>query len=372
MAESLNVLVIGAGVAGLSAARALGLRDISVDVVERTAEAASGTGLFLPGNAVRALSELGLRDEVVRQGVPIRYQELRNRRGRMLAEIEMSALWRNVAECVGIAHGDLRTALKEKCLVPVRASTTVQSMTEHGSGVDVTFSDGRSGRYDVVVGADGIRSQTRRTVDSGAPPLRYAGQVCWRFLTENYHGIDRWTGWMGKGATFLAVPVNDRQLYCYADLLMPSLSLTDRRTATSGLQRFLDFDPVVGQLLSAPEAQSAYFSRVEEVHTTRWTTARTVLIGDAAHATSPNMAQGVAMAVEDALVLADCLDRRGTTTELLAAFERRRQPRIRWVHTRARKRDRMRGTLPVLRDLALRIAAKKMYESSYAPLRDAP
>ncbi len=368
-----NVLVVGAGIAGLSVAHALGRRGMAVEIVERRSEAAFGMGLFLPGNAVRALADLGLQqDRLAGLGTPISAQQLRDSRGSTLAEIALPQLWRDTGPCLGITHHSLHTALAQAAQLSVRTGTTVRSTTEHASGVHVDFDFGGSGSgdYDLVVGADGIRSQLRGTVSPGAEP-RYAGQVCWRFLTDNHHDIDRWTVWLGRGATFLAVPVGKDRLYCYADVSAPSPrngELTGSRLA----ERFAGFHPLVRRLLATPEAQDAYSSPIEEVHGEQWTSAHTVLVGDAAHATSPNMAQGVAMAVEDALVLAECLDRPGRTQDLLEEYRQRRLPRTRWVQEQARKRDRTRGLLPAVRNLALRRGAERMYETAYAPLRERP
>jgi 2-polyprenyl-6-methoxyphenol hydroxylase-like FAD-dependent oxidoreductase len=96
-----------------------------------------------------------------------------------------------------------------------------------------------------------------------------------------------------------------------------------------------------------------------------------VLIGDAAHASSPNMAQGAAMAVEDALVLAERLDAE-PVDEALIAYERRRKPRVAWVQEQTHRRDRTRSLPPVIRNLTLRLAAERIFRSNYEPLRDQP
>ena len=95
---------------------------------------------------------------------------------------------------------------------------------------------------------------------------------------------------------------------------------------------------------------------------------RLVLIGDAAHATSPNMAQGASMALEDALILTNTLRSSGSAVEALATFAARRRDRVRWVRQRTHKRDRIRGLPPLLRDLALRLAGNAIYEADYRPL----
>ncbi|CAM4454789.1 FAD-dependent monooxygenase [Nocardia ninae] len=366
MPNPLHVLVVGAGVAGMAAAGALDRRGLSVDIIERRTHSPVGAGLFLPGNAVRALAELGLGD-ALRDGVPIRTQRLRDHRGRTLADIDMAALWRGVGQPVGITYDRLRSALADKLRLPIRTGVTVRTITESDDGVEVAFSDGTSGRYDVVVGADGVHSELRRTVRPHAE-ARYAGQVCWRYVTSNASGIDDWTVWLGRGATFLAVPVGKDRLYCYADLSMSEPAAV-APAGTALAEHFSHFDREVRDLLTIPDA---HFSAIEEVIDSTWRTRRIILIGDAAHASSPNMAQGVAMSVEDALVLAESLGGPGEVEHMLARYRLRRLPRTRWVQARARRRDSTRSMAPVVRDAVLRLAAPRIYERDYCLLRDLP
>ncbi|MGW3152398.1 FAD-dependent monooxygenase [Streptomyces sp. NPDC001177] len=369
MSRHLDVLVVGAGIAGLATATTLTGEGMHVDVIERSPERrAAGAGLFLPGNSVRALTVLGLGDHLGALGAFVPGQRLMDHRGRVLADIDLADLWRGTAECVGITRGDLHAALYDTVPVPVRHGITVDSLKQSSGGVHVDFSDGRSGQYDLVVGADGIRSSLRESVDP-ASAARYLGQVCWRFLADA-PDIDRWTVWLGRGTTFLAYPVGGGRVCCYADVTAASPL---EPTSVAGLSElFADYDQRVRDLLAAPAARQAYFSPVEEISGQRWVHGRVALVGDAAHASSPNMAQGVAMAVEDAQVLAEVLATGGHTEDLLRQYVQRRLPRTQWVQAQTHRRDRTRSIPPVLRNVALRYGAKGLYERGYAPLRDLP
>ncbi|WP_280394153.1 FAD-dependent monooxygenase [Nocardia brasiliensis] len=367
MSNALSVLVVGAGVAGTAAATALNRRGFSVEIVERRTQSPAGAGLFLPGNAVRALTELGLGAVLDADATPIRTQRLLDHRGRILAEIDMADLWQGVGQPVGITHDRLRSALVDDLGLTIQTGVTVGALTESASGVEVSFSDGSSRHYDVVVGADGVHSELRRLVNPDAG-VRYAGQICWRFVTADTAGIDSWTVWLGRGTTFLAVPVGKDRLYCYADLSTPDPAAARAQLA----EHFSPADHRVRDLLAAPEAAAAYISVIEEVTDPTWRTQRVVLIGDAAHASSPNMAQGVAMSVEDALVLAESLCGSGEIEQRLERYRQRRLPRTQWVQTRARRRDRTRGMAPVLRNTVLRLAAARIYARDYGPLRTRP
>jgi FAD-dependent urate hydroxylase len=95
-----------------------------------------------------------------------------------------------------------------------------------------------------------------------------------------------------------------------------------------------------------------------------------LLIGDAAHATSPNMAQGAAMALEDALVLAECLTAARSIAEAAAAYERRRRPRTDWVLRQTHRRDRTRTLPPAIRNVVLKRFGRRIFDANYRPLRE--
>ncbi|MGW4874598.1 FAD-dependent monooxygenase [Streptomyces chartreusis] len=148
MPNQLDVLVVGAGIAGRAAAVALECEGMSVDVIERYSESRSGgAGLFLPGNSVRALTALGVGKHLSESGAPVPGRRLMNQRGRVPADIDMAELWRGTVGCVGITRGDLHAALQDIVPVPVCHGVTVDSVRYsddgmHDDGVHVDFSDG--------------------------------------------------------------------------------------------------------------------------------------------------------------------------------------------------------------------------------------
>jgi 2-polyprenyl-6-methoxyphenol hydroxylase-like FAD-dependent oxidoreductase len=178
---------------------------------------------------------------------------------------------------------------------------------------------------------------------------------------------------LGPRGAFLALPIGSDRLYCYADLG----SVAKRDPTDRNLGRFLrlfeDFgEPAASTLSQLKTFDSVHFSPLEEVEVQDCVRERLVLLGDAAHATSPNMAEGASMALEDALVLTRMLATHGTQKEALSAFRERRSSRIRWVRQRTRRRDRIRNLPIPLRDLALRFAGKALYYRDYRPLLEEP
>jgi 2-polyprenyl-6-methoxyphenol hydroxylase-like FAD-dependent oxidoreductase len=201
-------------------------------------------------------------------------------------------------------------------------------VSDSGAAVRVHLSDGSTGEYDLLVRADGIHSSVRRLVFDDAAP-RYVGQVSWRVVIEGGSPITSWTVMLAQGRAFLMLFIGEGRLYCYADLSSP-----DTRDPTDGaihqlVELFGDFqEPVAGILRRLSSACAPHFSPIEEVTSRPWVKDRVVLIGDAAHTTSPNMAQGASMAVEDALVLAEVLASGRPLAASLAAFEARRARRV--------------------------------------------
>ncbi|HSC90522.1 MAG TPA: FAD-dependent monooxygenase [Gaiellaceae bacterium] len=361
---SLRVLVVGAGVAGLAVASALARRGLAAEVVERAAEwQPTGAGLYLPGNAVRALDELGLGAAVAERAQPIGRQRFLDHRGRLLAAVDVVSAWDGVGPCVAMHRAALHEVLRAAAEVPVRLGTAVTGVQD-GAVPAVTFSDGSTEAYDLVVGADGVHSTIRRSV-FGGPPAGRVGQVSWRFVADGFPDVDDWTVRLGRGRAFLTVALGGGRTYCYADL-----DASDPAGAPDEDWRaaFADFAEPVPQLLE--QATEAYVAPIEEVVPPAWSTGRVVLVGDAAHASSPNMAQGAAMAVEDALVLAELLSAEATVEQALSTYERRRAPRVDWVQAQTHRRDRTRSLPVPLRNLVLRTAGERIYRSNYRPLRD--
>jgi FAD-dependent urate hydroxylase len=363
----LRVLIVGAGIAGLALARALRQRDITAEVVERaTSWEASGAGLYLPANAVRALQELGIGPGLAARANSIGHQRLLDHRGRLLADIDLDRIWGGVGGCVAIERAALHEALREATAeVPVRLGTAVADL-EDGGTPRVTFSDGSTGSYDLVVGADGVDS-TIRTLALGGPPASYVGQASWRFVVDGFPDIADWTVMLGRGRAFLTVALGHGAVYCYADLDTNDPSSAEGK---DWRERFADFAHPVPRLLD--QAPEAYFALIEEVVPPAWTARRVVLVGDAAHASSPNMAQGAAMALEDALVLAETLTTGQPVDQALTGYVQRRRARVEWVQEQTHRRDRTRSLPTTIRNLTLRLAAERIFRSNYGPLRDPP
>jgi 2-polyprenyl-6-methoxyphenol hydroxylase-like FAD-dependent oxidoreductase len=281
-----------------------------------------------------------------------------------LFEVETDALWHDVAPCLALPRADLHQVLLTGVgNVPVRWGESPEAVAFDDAGATVTVA-GNTTRYDLVLGADGVHSTVRRLV-FGPGAVRTVGQFAWRFVVDGDVEPGCWTVRLGRGSAFLTSPIGERQVYCYVDG-----PLEGPRSLPDVMDGYADPVP---SLLGALEDQAGVHSgQIEEVELDSWVRGSVLLIGDAAHATSPNMAQGAGMALEDAIVLAATLGSAGSLAEALADFERRRRPRTDWVREQTHRRDRARALHPVLRNVVLRRFGARIQHANYRPLRDQP
>ncbi len=366
----LRILLVGAGIAGLAAARTLTRAGYAVEVLDRApAPDPAGAGLYLPANAGRALRALGRYDAVAARSATISRQRFCDEAGRLLTEIDLTGLWQGVGECLAVPWRDAHGALLDG--VPVTWGLAVTALDIDGDVATVSLSDGSRREVDLVLGADGVHSTVRRLAFPGAG-ARPVGQRGWRFLVPCPDGVTAWTAQLGRGAVWLTLPVGGGRAYCYADR---SAATAPRGQVTVDTLRelFGRYGEPARTILAALDPGTAiHAADIEEVALPSWRSGPVLLIGDAAHATSPNMAEGAAMALEDALVLVESLADAGKLDEALAAYEDRRRRRTDWVLAMTHRRDRLRSVPSGLRNTAMRLVGRQLLAANYSPLRAEP
>ncbi|MCM3420248.1 FAD-dependent oxidoreductase [Sphingopyxis alaskensis] len=330
-----RVLVVGGGIAGLSAAIALRQRGIAVDVVEKyRPEAVLGIGIILQGNALRALASLGILDEVRKVGFSYAGFAFHDADGgnRRVMEGHRSA-GPEYPAMMGITRPEYSRILNRAATAAgatIYGETTVTALDDDGEGVSVTLSNGHRDRYDIVIGADGIHSTTRAAVfgDLGAP--YYSGQAAWRVnfprpnevtLLESYDGPD--------GDRAGVVPLSQEVMYMYVTDTTPDPTPPQGDLREVLQKKLAGYGGLIGRLrdqLPPPEELVwKPFLLVNLPHP--WHKGRVIIIGDGAHATSAHLGQGGAMAIEDAIVLAEELERHSDVAAVFTATMDRRYPR---------------------------------------------
>src|SRR5919112_446843 len=197
-AMTLRILVVGAGIAGLAAARALRVAGFRPDIVEELpATTVPKAGIYLPGNASRALRRLGLDAGVRPFGDLIFRQLFSDARGRELFEVDVAALWAGVGESRALSRGDLQQVLLSGVGGEVRYDTPVRELAIDGGTAKVEFGDDSIAEYDLVVGADGRRSTIRAKAGLGGP-AEPTGQIVYRSVVSGGPPVSDWIGMLGR------------------------------------------------------------------------------------------------------------------------------------------------------------------------------
>jgi 2-polyprenyl-6-methoxyphenol hydroxylase-like FAD-dependent oxidoreductase len=329
-----SALIVGGGPAGLTAAIALARAGTSADVVEIEREwTPEGVGLLLQTAPLRALERLGLLDECRATGFVHHVIRFCDRQGRVLYQTPS----REPAP-VGISRAALHSVLAAAAVrlgCAVRLGLTVSSLAQSPDAVEVRFSDGSAAAYDLVVGADGIHSRVRELVFGPHRFVpRYAGQVIWRVGLRRPPALDRYHMLQGSGDKVGLVPISAGELYLFMVQTAPRPARPARSDMAERLRNDLQpYGSFVPALLDQIDDSLAIDYRGLQHVLVRgpWHQGRVLLVGDAAHATTPHLAFGVGLAIEDAIVLGELVAGPVPVAELLARFMERRFERCRMV-----------------------------------------
>ncbi|MCB9685713.1 MAG: FAD-dependent monooxygenase [Alphaproteobacteria bacterium] len=334
---AMRILVAGGGPGGLTTALALRRVGFEVVVLERSPELrTAGAGLTLQINAVRMLGALGLAEEVVAAGRAIRSGQIRRADGRVLADLDLEKAGEGLGvPGVGI-HRAALSGLLARHLAPSELvfDAGVDAVEQDDRGVRVRTTGGRTFEGDVLVGADGLHSRVRAAV-LGPRPTRYAGYTCWRGIAPvpapEGGSAEIW----GEGQRFGFVGTTAAETYWFATANAEPGGGEGEDHHAEVVRRFGTYASPVPDLVAATPIDAVIRNDIVDLAPMEsWVRGRVALIGDAAHATTPNMGQGACMAIEDGVLLAAALAADPTPAGLLA-WEGQRTARVQGVVSRS-------------------------------------
>jgi 2-polyprenyl-6-methoxyphenol hydroxylase-like FAD-dependent oxidoreductase len=334
-----KALVIGGGIAGMCAALELRKRDVHVDLVELDSHwRVYGAGITISGPTLRAFKAVGVVEEILRQGWCADGLDLHLADGTPIGHLTSPRIaGPEIPGGGGIMRPVLARILSEATTssgTRVKLGVTFSAIHTEGDQVDVSFTDGTSDEYDLVIGADGCNSKVREALFPDAPKPRFTGQACWRAVVPRPPEIERAAMYIGRSVKAGINPVSREEMYLF---------FLDKREQPDHIEpeawpallreELAEFSGPVAHIRDAitPQSRIVYRPLFALLLPRPWHRGRVVLIGDAAHSTTPHLASGAGMAVEDALVLAEELENIPAVEEALERFAQRRFERCRIV-----------------------------------------
>lgn len=335
------LVIAGAGPGGLAAGAALHHAGLEVQIFERSdGLRTAGAGLIAGANALRMLDRIGLAEPIKAAGCPLTSARVERSNGTLLSQADFSSF--------EARYGQPSVALHRRALSEILASGLPASAVRYDAhvvdfeqderGVTVRLEGGQTLEAELLIGADGIHSKVRDKL-LGPVRIRYAGYTCWRGVAEGAREvlpattIERW----GPGRRFGIVPIGADRTYFFATENTPEGGADGPDPRDELLARFGDFAAPVAEVIARTPADGILRNDVVELaRLPRWTEGRVTLLGDAAHAMTPNMGQGASQSIEDAVVLAACLT--ASPSDLpagLRAYEAARRPRANEIADRS-------------------------------------
>jgi 2-polyprenyl-6-methoxyphenol hydroxylase-like FAD-dependent oxidoreductase len=335
-----KALVVGGGIGGLAAGIALRRLGIEATVLERAAELeAVGAGLGLAANAVEALERLGVADQVRARGERAETLVARKPSGRSIIELPLAG-----REMFGVHRADLQEVLAAALGDGLRLGAVCTGFHDDRERVTVTLADGEQLQGDVLVGADGLRSTTRAWLLQDGPPT-YAGYTGWRAVAELDERLlgglmsETW----GRGVRFGLIPIGAGRVYWFVSESRPEPEAPVVPGDKDRLARLVSgwHDPIQAAIASTPGEAISGTGIYARAPARTWGRGRVTLLGDAAHPMTPDLSQGAAQALEDAVVLAASLRDVDDPVAGLRAYEEARRRRTAPIVKRSRAAGRL-------------------------------
>ncbi|MEP7107369.1 MAG: FAD-dependent monooxygenase [Ferruginibacter sp.] len=356
--------IIGGGIAGLTTAIALQKIGITATVFEAApCYKTVGAGLGLGANAIKAFWELSMADEVVKHGRLLPAFTIYSQQGKQLTKTDS----RRMSEKFGVDNFTIdRTALQSLLLSKIdskniHTSKQVINIERAEKSLTLTFSDKTTHQTDFLIVADGIHSAIRQLLIPGSKP-RYAGYTCWRAIIDNsnFKLSETSETWGSKGR-FGIVPLANNKIYWFACINAAQNDIVMKQFSTNDLlNHFKDFHGPIPDIIAATKNDALIWGDILDIEPiNKYAFENILLVGDAAHATTPNLGQGACQAIEDAVILAAEISNNPDIKKAFQAFEKRRLERTHYIINNSAKIGRLaqleNRTLISIRNFILRL-----------------
>lgn len=337
MAAVKKVLVVGGGIGGQSLAIALAKAGIGVEIAEiREAFDVYGVGIIQQANALKALDKIDIADETMRRGCPYGQVKMFTAGGHPVGLAGPPSMGKYPSHN-GVSRRILHEVMFEEARrlgVPYRMGTTVAQLEESEEEVKVTFTDGSTGTYDIVVASDGIYSTMRGMVFDEMTP-RYMGLSVWRYAFPRHEDLDTGYIYYGRRSKIGFIPMSDDTMYMFLVSAEGEDPTLDPADYVPMLKDYLSEFPVKIAQDAREQITATELVNYRPLEALRlpnpWYNGRVIIIGDAAHATVPQLGSGAALAIEDAVVLVEELQKTDRVSTAFEAFMKRRFDRCMMV-----------------------------------------
>jgi 2-polyprenyl-6-methoxyphenol hydroxylase-like FAD-dependent oxidoreductase len=334
-----SILIVGAGIAGLTLAIALARHGIRAAAVEISPKPeVLGVGISLTGPTLRALGAIGLREACVDVAFGFSQIPVFDARGNTIDCVNLPPL--NGPGCPAMvaierrALHDVLISEAERADVSVKYGTTVVSISDTGAGAEAEFSDGSAGRFDLVVGADGFHSRVRGLVFPDAPPPKFAGVAIWRATIPRPPEVQSMQLFYGPRNKAGLNPVSQETMFIFlVEVIRDNSRIPSDQLRSRLRDQLQGYEGVLARVsVQLDHADRIDYRPMESILVPRpWHRGHVLLIGDAAHTTTPHLATGAGIAIEDAVVLAELVAAGDPILAVLNRFMDRRFERCRFV-----------------------------------------
>jgi 2-polyprenyl-6-methoxyphenol hydroxylase-like FAD-dependent oxidoreductase len=345
MTDVRRVLVVGGGVGGLTTAASFATRGVEVVLIEkRPAFDVPGVGLGQPANALRVYQSLGVLDEILQTGFTYDRMHIFDAQRNLIAEHKFLLGDEKIPAFCALSRLELHHILlgaAERAGVKIRLGTTTSEIREEQVRVNVRFSNGEEGTFDLLAGFDGIRSTTREYLVGTAFVPRPSGYGAWRVQVPRPGYVRSMEFLQGIGSKTGAMPLNNKLMYVFhIRPEAPDAWFEEKNFAALLKERMAQYGSYVAEVSASLDASSdIVYSPMETLLLPwPWFKGRVVIGGDAAHAFPPHLTQGAAMAAEDGYVLArEVLNTDSAMSSRLMRYSRDRYARCAFVYTFSRQ-----------------------------------